>query len=66
MEIRTGHVRHSLYDLQTEELLFNIEAPWFAYPHEDGERPTTDEFHEWALGAMDQKIQGILTERLHN
>ena len=58
-----GGVRHNLYDLKTEQVLFNLEAPWFEYPEEDGKRPTPDEFHEWALIAMDQKIQGIIAER---
>jgi hypothetical protein len=58
-----GGVRHSLYDLDTDETLFNITGPWWEYPHEEGNRPSVEDFHEWALVAMDQKIKSILDER---
>jgi len=58
-----GGVKHSLYDTQTEEVLFNMESPWHEYPAGRG-RPTREEFHAWALTAMDGKIEAIVNERL--
>ncbi len=55
-----GSVRHSLYDLEEDQVLVNMENPWFEYPGQG--RPTVEEFHNWKLIALDQKIGAILND----